>query len=80
MYNRRKRQVLSLFTKEDELTARQVADALDISQNNSRNLLLHYFRLGLLHRRTLGKRDEKIYTINQRGLQRLQKLSEGVIR
>lgn len=70
MYNQAKKDILGLIRSLGEVTAMDISLITGKTPENASMLLLNYHRMGLLRRRKLyGK--TKIYSITERGLERL---------
>lgn len=69
--NERKAKILELLDGTGEATAMEVAQELSITPINASRLLGHYFRQGLLKRRTINKFGEQCYEITEKGRVRL---------
>ena len=74
LYNARKRQILEFIYENDFVTSAQVSNELSLEIHNSRTLLKKYYKQGLLTRKNDGIR--KIYTISERGIDRLDWLEK----
>jgi len=71
-FNQRKAEVLEFLEGGREATAGDVARELGISPVSASRLLGHYFRQGLLSRRTADRFGTKAYTITEKGRERLR--------
>jgi DNA-binding MarR family transcriptional regulator len=76
-YNKRKYEILELVEIGYE-TSSEIAEACGISQTCASTLLKRYWDWGLLNRYTGHLNNEKIYSLTDRGLERLNYLRETV--
>lgn len=74
MYNQAKLEILSAIETLGEVTAMEIALFMNSTQRCAAMNLLGYHRQGLLSRRTLKGRT-KVYTLTERGRERLAWLS-----
>lgn len=74
-YNELKLEVLEEFENWDEITASDMAKTLGRTHPSIAMALLRYHRHGLLSRYTIH-RNEKVYSLTARGLERLDWLME----
>lgn len=70
-YNERKLVILGLLEAGFE-TSDEIADACGISQSGAASLLLRYWRQGLLHRYTGPRDNVKVYSVREKGEERLE--------
>ena len=76
-FNERKHEILELV-EIGYKTSSEIAEACDISQTCASTLLKRYHDWGLLSRYTGDLNNEKIYSLTDRGLERLNYLRESV--
>jgi len=74
-YNELKLEVLEEFVNWEEVTAGDMANALGRTHTSIAMALLRYHHMGLLSRYTIH-RNEKVYALTPRGLERLDWLME----
>ncbi|GAG76113.1 unnamed protein product, partial [marine sediment metagenome] len=74
-YNELKLEVLEAFVNWEKVTAGDMANALGRTHTSISWALLRYHRMGLLSRYTIH-RNEKVYALTPRGLERLDWLME----
>ncbi len=74
-YNELKLEVLAECENWDEVTAGDMANALGRTPNSISKAMSRYHNMGLLSRYTIY-RNEKVYSLTDRGLERLEWLIE----
>lgn len=75
--NQRKVEVLEVIEQVGNITASQLAEVLGISHTNASALLLRYWKYGLLNRYTVPNHNMKVYSIKERGRERLVYLQQA---
>lgn len=73
-FNEVKRELLGILRDQGESTVLDIADQIGRTRESVGMALLSYHRMGLVHRQTLRGRT-KIYSISERGRERLEYLN-----
>lgn len=69
-FNERKLEILELVEAGFEASS-EVADACGITQSCASSLMGRYWRQGLLHRYTASYDNLKVYSLSEKGLERI---------
>ena len=77
-YNERKLEVLDYILTNETATSDDISLALNIEIHNSRMLLRKYWKQGLLRRRKVNKFGKRVYSLSEKGEERLKFLGDAL--